>query len=56
MFLMEYCWDGTGTVETPYLIQSVEDLQKLAEAVNSGISYPGAYFLLTGDLDLNGIV
>ncbi|MDE2525341.1 MAG: hypothetical protein O0X96_09485 [Methanocorpusculum sp.] len=51
---MENCWDGTGTVETPYLIQSVEDLLKFAEAVNSGISYAGTHFLLTADLDLDG--
>ncbi|MCZ9312155.1 MAG: hypothetical protein O0V67_02155, partial [Methanocorpusculum sp.] len=35
MCIMENCWDGTGTVETPYLIQSAEDLLKFAEAVNS---------------------
>ena len=43
-----------GTESYPFLINSVEDLQNLAEDVNSGESYNGIYFKLTTDLNFSG--
>ncbi len=40
-----------GTEDHPYLIQTIEDLVKLSNKVNSGTTYEGEYFLLTNDLD-----
>ena len=48
-------WKGGGTSDTPYLIEDVADLQKLAANVNSGTSYSGKYFKLTSNLDLSSI-
>lgn len=44
-----------GTQEDPFLISSVEDLQKLAETVNAGSSFQGKFFKLTQDLDISGL-
>lgn len=44
-------FNGDGTENSPYLIQTIEDMNKLATSVNSGNSYEGAYFLLTNDLN-----
>ena len=44
-----------GTQDNPWLISTVEDLQKLAETVNDGESYSGKYFIQDTDLDLMGI-
>ena len=46
--------DGNGTEENPWQINSPEQLAFLAQQVNSGTSYTGEYFILTGDIDLNG--
>ena len=46
-------WFGSGTVDAPYQISSVEDLQKLATKVNAGNNYSGVYFQLVSDIDLN---
>lgn len=57
-------WQGEGTQESPYLIQSVADLTTLATSVNvkesTGINhddgqYENIYFKLTDNLDLSGI-
>lgn len=48
-------WSGSGTESDPYLIQSVSDLQALAEEVNGGTTYGGKFFRLTSNLDLSGI-
>ena len=57
-------WDGTsvssayaggaGTQEDPYRIGSAADLKYFANNVTGGQSYKGVYFLLTGDINLNG--
>jgi hypothetical protein len=41
---------GNGTEQNPYLISSKADMEQLAGNVNSGESYAGVYFRLTGDL------
>ena len=46
---------GAGTVDSPYLITSVEDLKQLATDVNAGTDYSGKYFEMTKDIDLSGI-
>lgn len=46
---------GSGTKEDPWVISTVDDLQKLAETVNDGESYSGKYFIQDTDLDLMGI-
>ena len=45
-------WSGGGTEADPYLINNAEDLANLSEAVNSGNTFAGTYFLLTADIDL----
>lgn len=45
---------GQGTREDPYRISGVEDLARLAESVNSGVSYAGCYFEQIQDLDFDG--
>lgn len=49
----DYLFDGNGTENEPYLIQSIEDLVELSNAVNSGITYNENYFSLTKTLDFN---
>ena len=44
-------WSGSGTKSNPYLIQSKNDLDKLADNVNAGTSYAGIYFKLTADIN-----
>ena len=46
---------GSGTQDNPWLISTVEDLQKLAETVNNGEDYSGKYFEQTSDFDLTGV-
>lgn len=45
-------FEGKGTAESPYLIEDVDDLKKLAEKVNGGEAYEGKHFKLTADIDL----
>ena len=46
-------FEGKGTAESPYLIEDVDDLKKLAENVNSGEAYANKHFQLTANIDLN---
>lgn len=46
-------FEGHGTVENPYLIQSTEDFILFADEVNSGGYFTNAYFLQTVDVDLS---
>ncbi len=46
-------WDGEGTENSPYLIKTAEDLNALAQYVNSGKSTTGQYFLVTANIDLS---
>ncbi len=55
-------WDGTtatafaggdGSKQSPYIIETVEQLAYLAESVNGGTSYAGKHFRLARDLDLS---
>ena len=46
---------GAGTAESPYLIKTIDDLNKLSADVNRGIDYHGIYFKLESDLDYSGV-
>lgn len=44
---------GEGTQESPYLISTSDDLIKLSQMTTiSGQTFPGTYFLMTNDIDL----
>ncbi|MCL2086462.1 MAG: hypothetical protein FWH05_02565 [Oscillospiraceae bacterium] len=43
---------GTGEPITPYLIETIYDLEEFAFAVNNGSSYRGKHFLLTADINM----
>ena len=46
---------GTGTAEDPYQIANGAELAYLASSVNSGESYEEKNFVLTANIDLNGL-
>ena len=46
---------GTGTAEDPYHIANGAQLAYLASSVNSGETYTGKNFVLTANIDLNGL-
>jgi hypothetical protein len=48
----QFCGNGDGSIDNPFLICDTASLAKLARDVNQGISYKGKYFKLTSDLDL----
>lgn len=45
--------EGKGTLEEPYLIKSVEDLEWLSIQVNSGTELEGVFFRQENDLDFS---
>ena len=57
---------GDGISSTPYLVTSAEDLMTIANVINGNITnyyfddtenkYNNAYFKMTADIDMNGIV
>ena len=46
---------GDGTESNPYQIADGTQLAYLASSVNSGETYTGKYFVLTANIDLNGL-
>ena len=46
---------GIGTAEDPYQVATGAQLAYLASTVNSGETYAGKNFVLTTDIDLNGL-
>ena len=46
-------WTGSGTLQDPYQIGSIGDLQLLQEKVSFGLTYKGAYFVMTYDITFN---
>lgn len=48
-------WEGEGSASSPYIIQSGEDLQLLAQRVNDGDDCENIYFKLVADIDLSSI-
>ena len=46
---------GTGTAEDPYQISNGAELAYLASSVNSGETYTGKNFVLTANINLNGL-
>ena len=47
-------WEGEGTQESPFLIKTTDDMERLATIVKSGEEYEGVYFRQTADLDFTG--
>ena len=45
---------GDGTQDSPYLVETAEDLAFLAKSVNEGNTYEGKYIVQTADIDLGG--
>jgi hypothetical protein len=43
-------WEGDGSSSSPFLIKSVEDLNRLSTRVGAGNTYSGKYFKLTTNL------
>ena len=48
--LAQASWGGNGTEQNPYRINSIEELETLAQQVNSGTTYEDQFFLLNADL------
>ena len=47
---------GEGTEDSPFLIETADNLAFLSYIVNKGVDTRGVYFELTTDIDLNGHV
>ncbi len=47
-------FQGSGTVSSPYLITSPEDLALLSDSVGNGTSFRDTHFRLANDIDLSG--
>ncbi len=45
--------EGSGTVVSPYLVQSLEDLSHFRDLVNGGYDFSGEYVLQTCDIDMS---
>ena len=45
---------GEGTQDSPYVVETAEDLAFLAKSVNEGNTYEGKYIVQTADIDLGG--
>lgn len=50
----ELDWQGAGTENAPYLIDTFENLAALRDAVNDGQDQTGQYFKMTANIDLGG--
>lgn len=48
-------WDGAGTSSNPYLISSTADWKQLATNVSGGNSYSDKYFVMTTNIDADGV-
>ena len=48
-------WEGEGTVDSPYLIKSAADLQRLEQKVNEGDDCENLHFKLTNNIDMSTI-
>ncbi|MDE7115047.1 MAG: hypothetical protein K2O56_01305, partial [Muribaculaceae bacterium] len=46
---------GEGTKESPYMIETVAQLQVVSQASDEGNLFEGVYFALSGDLDFSGV-
>lgn len=55
VFTIKNAWDGEGTMTSPFLISSTDDMDKLADFVNNKqFKTENVYFKLTADLDYAG--
>ncbi|MGN1032484.1 MAG: GLUG motif-containing protein, partial [Intestinibacter sp.] len=48
-------FEGLGTKENPYQINSLDDLKKLSKVVNEGTTFAGYYFVQNVDIDMSGL-
>ena len=48
-------WSGSGTSSSPYLINSISDMDTLSSNIAGGNNYYGVYFKLTTDLDYSSV-
>ena len=48
-------WSGSGTSTSPYLINSISDMDTLSSNIAGGNNYYGVYFKLTTDLDYSSV-
>ena len=46
--------DGSGSIDDPFIISNVYDLEYLFKSVRFGSNYEGAYFIVTNDINCNG--
>ena len=49
----QYQFEGSGSYESPYLINDAADIIKFSDAVNNGNDFAGLYFRQTADIDLS---
>lgn len=55
VFTIKNAWDGEGTMNSPFLISSTDDMDILAKLVNNNqFNTENVYFRLTADLDYAG--
>lgn len=47
---------GTGTLEDPFIVDTVDQLEQVRDLVNQGYSFENQYIAQTSDLDLSGIM
>lgn len=47
-------FEGKGTLDSPYLIQDVDDLKNFRDLVNEGNPFENSYFYQSADIDLDG--
>lgn len=47
-------FEGSGTIDDPFLIYDCEDLLAFSESVNSGVTYYHQYVQLANDIDMQG--
>ena len=49
----QYGWQGKGTSQSPFLINSAQDFERLASYVDQGVYFDGTYFKMTNDIDFS---
>lgn len=48
-------WDGSGTSDTPYLIQNSTEWAEQSTQVAAGNAYGGQYFRISADINAQGV-
>lgn len=52
---MASAWNGSGTANAPYLIESIDDMTTLVNAIGNGNNFDNISFKLMADLDYSAI-